>query len=546
MDKSSLQAKFSANPSPLLFLGVGCCLPIGATVLDLLRHGLPFTLSSVLAVQTTQPLHWIIDSIPVFVFFLVRALARARRRSAPPRSNTPGEANVTNTTKLTQAVTELKAELAKRRKAEEALRASEEFYRSLVENTNDGIATISLDGTITSVNRGFELMLGRTREEMIGKHYSMILSISSLALIEDRVRRFQAGEKLYSLFEFGLLHHNGAVIPIEARVRAITDKNGTAIGFQGIYRDTTKRGGEKKQTVIPQASAPIPETGTVPVATAGAASPEVLPWMRPRVQPESSATKHYPEGYSPLSHSIPVPSALRSVGNLDMHSSGSVVAQDVPSSDFATDGTSQSPSLSAPALSSVDATPLQFRLAEAANDDFSPRSLSVAPPEQPRFVSPSSFTLVKDRPKQEERQARVVPFPTTAPQGSSAHFPPQLGSQASQHMLNLDEALNRVDGDRELLREMAGVFLDEYPLLLVTMQDALSHGNAQTLTYAVHTLKGSVANFAASNAFEAALKLEKIGRQGNLTQAKSALAELEAELARLAPLLATLKMEAAA
>jgi hypothetical protein len=48
-------------------------------------------------------------------------------------------------------------------------------------------------------------------------------------------------------------------------------------------------------------------------------------------------------------------------------------------------------------------------------------------------------------------------------------------------MLNLDEALNRVDGDRELLSEMAGVFLDEYPLLLVTMQDALSHGNAQLL-----------------------------------------------------------------
>ena len=113
-------------------------------------------------------------------------------------------------------------------------------------------------------------------------------------------------------------------------------------------------------------------------------------------------------------------------------------------------------------------------------------------------------------------------------------------------MLNLDEALNRVDGDRELLSEMAGVFLDEYPLLLVTMQDALSHGNAQTLTYAVHTLKGSVANFAASSVFEAALKLEKIGRQGNLTQAKTALAELEAELARLAPLLTTLKMEAAA
>ena len=115
-----------------------------------------------------------------------------------------------STTKLTQVVNDLKADLAKQRRAEETLRASEEFYRTLVENTNDGIATISLDGTFTSVNRGFELMLGKNREEIVGKHYSTILPISSLALIEDRIRRFQAGEKMPSLFECELLHHNGS------------------------------------------------------------------------------------------------------------------------------------------------------------------------------------------------------------------------------------------------------------------------------------------------------------------------------------------------
>lgn len=535
MDKSSIQAKFSADYVPLLLLGVGCCLPIGATVLDLLRHGLPFTLASVLAVQTTQPLHWFIDSIPLLVFFLAQVSAQAKRHSTSSRPNTQGEANGMTATKLTQAVTELKAELAKQRKVEETLRASEEFYRTLVENTNDGIATISLDGTLTSVNRGFELMLGRIREEIVGKHYSTILSISSLGLIEDRIRRFQAGEKLPSVFEFELLHHNGTVVPIEARTRAITDKNSTAIGFQGIYRDTTKRGGGKKKSAASQASAPMLETGTILGTTAGTADAEVLPWMQSSSQSNSNTTTHYPAGYSPLSRSTAPPAS----GTLDTYSSPSPVAQEIPPAEPSVVSASQSP----PALPGVEAPPPQFRFAEAANDSSPPRSLAAASPEQEAH---SQFALVTDRPKKEERQAKVVPFPTVSTQGPAISFPPQLGSPASQHMLNLDEALNRVDGDRELLREMAGVFLEEYPLLLVTMQDALSHGNAQTLTFAVHTLKGSVANFAATNAFEAALKLEKIGRQGNLTQAKNALAELEAELARLAPLLTTLKMEAAA
>lgn len=548
MDKSATQPKFFAARSPVVFLGIACLFPIGATILDVLRHGLPFSSANIFAVQTAQPLHWVIDAFPLLVLFLTQMLTRTKQFSAASRTAGSGE---TNTTKLTQAVTELKADLAKQRRTEETLRASEEFYRNLVENANDGIATISLDGTLTSVNRGFELMLGRMREEIVGKHYSTILSISSLGLIEDRIRRFQAGEKLPSLCELELLHHNGSAIRVEARTRAIADKSGAAIGFQGVYRDISKRTAISSLAESDPASRAASRTNAQPSSSGGlgasSVSPKtaVPPWSQSPQHLETNTETHYPAGYSPLSRSTFATSTPRGPQDGESRVTGSPLLTSSAAISSSSFSVADSPTTQTLEVQSAPSASPQFRFTDAASTVSGPSGATASFSEPLAFsLGASPFTATADRHKKEDRQAKVVPFPTTSAQG--AHTPPKLGSADSQQMLNLNEALDRVDGDRELLREMAGVFLDEYPLLLVTMQDALSHGNAQTLTYAVHTLKGSVANFAATNAFEAALKLEKIGRQGNLTQAKTALAELEAELARLAPLLTTLKMEAAA
>jgi two-component system sensor histidine kinase/response regulator len=132
-------------------------------------------------------------------------------------------------------------DITARRQAQEALRESEERYRNLFENANDAIVTFTLDGIVTSVNRGLEAMLGWSREELIGQHYSKFVTPASVALGQERTRRFLAGERLPSIFEGEQVRKDGRIVPVEIRTRAIRDKAGKPVGFQGTYRDISTR-----------------------------------------------------------------------------------------------------------------------------------------------------------------------------------------------------------------------------------------------------------------------------------------------------------------
>src|SRR5262249_28041818 len=74
----------------------------------------------------------------------------------------------------------------------------------------------------------------------------------------------------------------------------------------------------------------------------------------------------------------------------------------------------------------------------------------------------------------------------------------------------------RVGGNKKLLERMAGAFAEECPRLLAEIRAAVSAGDAPRLRRAAHTLKGAVGTFGAREAFEAALRLETMGREGNL------------------------------
>ena len=102
-------------------------------------------------------------------------------------------------------------------------------------------------------------------------------------------------------------------------------------------------------------------------------------------------------------------------------------------------------------------------------------------------------------------------------------------------------ALARVDGDAKLLGELAGLFLADCARLLSAVEEAVARGDAKALEHAAHALKSSVGNFAAHAAFQAASRLEMLGRQGDLAEAQEAYAALQQEIARLRPAMLSLQ-----
>jgi PAS domain S-box-containing protein len=90
-----------------------------------------------------------------------------------------------------------------------------------------------------------------------------------------------------------------------------------------------------------------------------------------------------------------------------------------------------------------------------------------------------------------------------------------------------------VDGNRRLLRDLVRLFLADYPQRLAEIKEATRRRDAAALRIAAHTLKGSVGNFAARQAFAAAQLLEIMGRDGDLDKAGEACKALESELAHV-------------
>ena len=96
----------------------------------------------------------------------------------------------------------------------------------------------------------------------------------------------------------------------------------------------------------------------------------------------------------------------------------------------------------------------------------------------------------------------------------------------------------QVGGDEAIVAELAGLFLAECPGLETGIHEAVEAGNAADLRRHAHTLKGSAGVFKADAAVDAAQRLEKMGREGNLDGVEEVMATLAHQLDRLKPALA--------
>jgi signal transduction histidine kinase/CheY-like chemotaxis protein/HPt (histidine-containing phosphotransfer) domain-containing protein len=114
-------------------------------------------------------------------------------------------------------------------------------------------------------------------------------------------------------------------------------------------------------------------------------------------------------------------------------------------------------------------------------------------------------------------------------------------SQGALVTINPASILERLGGDRTVLREISDLFRQDSVRLLSDIDRALSSGDAEQLERSAHSLKGSAGLFGATQVLETAACLERLGRTGELAAGRDALERLARQVEALCATLASLE-----
>jgi diguanylate cyclase (GGDEF)-like protein/PAS domain S-box-containing protein len=130
-------------------------------------------------------------------------------------------------------------DITDRKLAEETLRQSEEKYRMMLDNIQDGYYEVDLPGNLTFVNPSVSRILGYSEQELIGMNNRQYMD-------EENARKvFRAFNLVYktevptSRFDWELIRKDGTKAFVGSSVSLIKDSFDKPVGFRGIIRDIT-------------------------------------------------------------------------------------------------------------------------------------------------------------------------------------------------------------------------------------------------------------------------------------------------------------------
>lgn len=152
----------------------------------------------------------------------------------------------------------IREDITEYKQAQAALKASEAKFRSLVENANDAIYAMSVDGIFSYLSPNFTDMFGYEVSEFVGKSFIPIIHPEDVpACIAFINKLAQTGKKQAGL-EARIKRKDGTYGWIITNTSPVMDSNGRVVSFQGITRDITER--KKTEAKLQQQAIELEQT----------------------------------------------------------------------------------------------------------------------------------------------------------------------------------------------------------------------------------------------------------------------------------------------
>jgi PAS domain S-box-containing protein len=129
----------------------------------------------------------------------------------------------------------------KRRRAEAALRTSEERWRKLFEISSVGMGLFRLDGLCTAANSALQRMLGRAEEEIVGHNVLELNHEDERAATADALAQYRSGSLTERRVEKKYLQKDGSPIWLDITNTLVPATETAAPFLQAVYMDITER-----------------------------------------------------------------------------------------------------------------------------------------------------------------------------------------------------------------------------------------------------------------------------------------------------------------
>lgn len=131
-------------------------------------------------------------------------------------------------------------DITERKRAEEALRASENRYRTVVEDQMEVISRFGSDGKFIFVNDVFCRLFGKTKEQLLGKVWQPLAVSEDLPVIEEQLRSLSPSNPVVTV-ENRVYTASGQVRWMQFANRGFFDREGRLVETQAVGRDITER-----------------------------------------------------------------------------------------------------------------------------------------------------------------------------------------------------------------------------------------------------------------------------------------------------------------